>query len=64
MAAIEQAEGTKDRVLRIAADLFATKGYDATGIQELSTAFGKRTNYTARSSLMRIRPPSCDCGRF
>jgi AcrR family transcriptional regulator len=34
------AEGTRDRVMRIAAELFAARGYDATGVQEISEATG------------------------
>ena len=34
------AEPTRDRVMRIATKLFAARGFDATGIQELSNATG------------------------
>ncbi|MGX1702022.1 TetR/AcrR family transcriptional regulator [Microbacterium sp. NPDC055357] len=40
MSAIPPKETTGERVLRIATDLFAEKGYDATGVQELSDSTG------------------------
>jgi AcrR family transcriptional regulator len=40
MAADGSRETTGERVLRVATDLFAEKGYDATGIQELSDSTG------------------------
>lgn len=36
----EAAETTGDRVLRVATELFAQRGFDATGVQELSDATG------------------------
>lgn len=38
--AAQGAETTGERVLRVAAELFAARGYDATGVQELSEATG------------------------
>lgn len=40
MTAPSAEETTKERILRIAAELFAEKGYAATGVAELSTATG------------------------
>lgn len=36
----EDGEGRKEHILRVAAELFAAKGYNATGVQELSDAIG------------------------